>query len=151
MNTSISQARELLKESFLSKYCRQTFVNFVKTGENLHVVDVNSLQNDRPFLLRERVRSAMQLKRGDHIERPLNTVKNKFEFCHHMLVLQPLDDSHCEVIHVTKKKPNNSDGFIRRERVNIFENETVSRVKYCERIDPDEGIALLLLVKYKLL
>ena len=145
---SFSLARELCKESFPSKYSRQTFVNFVKTGDDVHVVDVNSLQDDRLLLPRERVQSAMQLKRGDHIERPLKRVGKELDYCHHMLVLQPLDDEHCEVVHCYKGRGGIAGSCIRQEKINIFETKKVSRVKYCERICPDEGIAQLLQVWY---
>ena len=137
---SISLARVLEKSSFLSKYDRQIFVNYLKTGEDLQKVDVNSLQDDRILLPRKKVESARQLKRGDHIERPLKKIGKMTGCCHHMLVLKPLDVRCCEVVH------NRKGQGIRRERVNIFEEGKVSRVKYAERIDPDEGIAQLLQV-----
>ena len=142
---SISLARVLEKSSFLSKYSRQIFVNYFKTGEDLQKVDVNSLQDDRILLPRERVESAMQLKRGDHIERPLKNI-GKIGYCHHMLVLKPLNDRRCEVVHCKNGHHVITGSAIRREIVDIFEVGKVSRVEYAERIDPDEGIATLLQV-----
>ena len=146
---SISLARDLRdpeKSPFFSKYDRQIFVNYLKTGEDRQKVDVNSLQDDRILLPRKRVESARQLKRGDHIERPLKKIGKMTGCCHHMLVLKPLDDRCCEVVHIRKGHPRITGSAIRREIVNIFEEGKVSRVKYAERIDPDEGIAQLLQV-----
>ena len=144
---SINLARELLKgSSFPSKYSRQKFVNFLKTGDDSQTVDINSLQDDRILLPREKVESAMQLKRGDHIERPLQKIGRLMGYFHHMLVLQPVDDRHCEVIHCDTGHHGVTGSSIRRETVDIFETGKVSRVKYTERIDPEEGIAQLLKV-----
>ena len=147
---SITLARDLYGESsFLSKYSRQKFVNFLKTGDDLHTVDVNSLQDDRILLPREKVVSALQLKRGDHIERPLQRIGGMMGYYHHMLVLSIVDDRCCEVIHCQMGHHAVTGSSIRRETVDIFEAGTVSRVKYTERIDPEEGIAQLLKVHSK--
>ena len=144
---SIARARELYTaSSFISKYSRQKFVNFLKTGDDLHMVDVNSLQDDRILLPRERIVSASQLKPGDHIERPLQRIGGMLGYFHHMLVLKPVDDRHCEVIHCLRGNHAITGSSIRRETVDIFETGSVSRVKYTERIDPEEGIAQLLKV-----
>ena len=144
---SIALAGELMKNSsLLSKYRRQKFVNYLKTGDDSYTVDVNSLQDDRILLPREKVESAMQLKRGDHIERPLQVIGNLMGYFHHMLVLQPLDDRHCEVVHCNTGHHRVTGSSIRREKVDIFETGKVSRVKYAERIEPEEGIAQLLQV-----
>ena len=146
---SISLARDLEKSVFFSRrYCRQTFVNYLKTGEDLLKVDVNSLQDDRILLPRERVESAMQLKRGDHIERPLKNLGKMTGFCHHMLVLEPLDGKCCKVVHCKKQKLTANCSAVEIEDVNIFLEGPVSRLKYMERIDPDEGIAKLLEVNF---
>ena len=144
---SVNLAKELLKRSsFPSKHSRQKFVNFLKTGDDSQTVDVNSLQDDRILLPRETVESAMQLKRGDHIERPLQKIGGLMGYFHHMLVLQPLDDRHCEVIHCDTGHHGVTGNSIRRETIDIFETGKVSRVKYTERIDPEEGISQLLMV-----
>ena len=146
---SVSLARELLKgSSFPSKHSRQKFVNFLKTGDDSQTVDVNSLQDDRILLLREKVQSAMELKRGDHIERPLKNIGRLMGYFHHMLVLQPLNDRYCEVVHCLEGHHGTTGSSIRRETVDIFETDKVSRVKYAERIDPEEGITQLLKVNF---
>ena len=109
-------------------------------------MDINSLQDDRILLPREKVESAMQLKQGDHIERPLQKIGRLMGYFHHMLVLQPVDDRRCEVIHCDTSHHGVTGSSIRRETVDIFETGKVSRVKYTECIDPEEGIAQLLKV-----
>ena len=146
---SIILARELFKESsFPCRYSRQKFVNCLKTGEDSQAIDVNSLQDDRILLPREKVESTMQLKRGDHIERPLQKIGGLMGYFHHMLVLHTLDDRHCEVIHCQTGHHGVTGSSIRRETVDIFETGKVSRVKYTERIDPEKGIAQLLQVTF---
>ena len=145
---SISLATEQLNEksSLFSKQCRQTFVNYLKTGDVLHKVVVTSLQDDRLLLPRERVENAKKLRRGDHIERPLKKIGKTTDYCHHMLVLEPLDDRRCKVVHIRKGHHRNTGSAIRIEIVNLSEEGKVSRVIYAERIDPDKGIAQLLQV-----
>jgi hypothetical protein len=143
---SVNLARELRKgSSFLSTYSRQTFINFLKTGNDSQSISIDSLQDDRILLPRETVESAMQLKRGDHIERPLKVIGTVANYFHHMIVLQSKDDKCCEVIHCTKGRGIKGSS-IRRETIDIFETGKVSRVKYTERIDPEKGIAQLLKV-----
>ena len=72
-------------------------------------------------------------------------------YFHHMLVLQPLDDKHCEVVHCHTGHHGITGSSIRRETVDIFKTKRASRVKYIERIDPSEGIARLLQVYMKLM
>ena len=144
---SIELARKLLsKSNSTSGFIRQTFINYLKTGDDLKPVEVNSLQDDRTLLRREKVESALQLKRGDHVERPLHNLGGLMGYFHHMLVLQPLDNKHCEVVHCHTGHHGVTGSSIRRETVDIFETKKASRVKYIERIDPDEGIARLLQV-----
>lgn len=144
---STAVAKKILRaSSFFSKHSRKTFVNYLKTGDDLHTVDVNSLQDDRILLQRERVESARQLKTGDHIERPLQHIGGLMGYYHHMLVLNPIDDKRCEVVHCERGHHAVTGSSIKKEIVDIFENESVSRVKYTERIDPEEGIAHLLKV-----
>ena len=54
-----------------------------------------------------------------------------------MLVLKPLDDRRCEVVHCKNGHHIITGSAIRREIVDIFEVGKVSRVEYAERIDPD--------------
>ena len=143
---SINLAQKLLKgSSFRSTHSRRKFVNFLKTGDDSQAVNIDSLLDDRILLPREKVKNAMQLKRGDHIERPLKGVGSFVDYFHHMIVLQPLDDRCCEVVHCLKGHVI-SGTSIRKEVIDIFETEKVSRVKYTERIDPEEGITRLLKV-----
>ena len=48
----------------------QKFVNFVKTGES-EVIEVSQLNDDRLLLPRKRAESALELRPGDHLERPV--------------------------------------------------------------------------------
>ena len=158
---SIRLAEQLKsKKSFFSDYSRRTFVNYVKTGEDLVEVEVNSLQDDRILLHREEVKSAMQLKKGDHIERPLSAVGEISGYFHHMLVLTPVDERHCEVLHCTKFSGSSITGSaIEKEVVDIFETDVinsvvnrftrrckVSRVMYTECVDEATRIDKLLKV-----
>ena len=144
---SIELAQNCLsKPDLFPNVGRQTFVNFLKTGDDLKPVEVNSLQDDRTLLHREKVESAMQLKRGDHVERPLHNLGGLMGYFHHMLVLRPVDERRCEVVHCHTGHHGVTGSSIRRETVDIFETKKASRVKYIERIDPDEGIARLLQV-----
>ena len=143
------------KTKFFSDYNRRTFINYLKTGEDSVEVEINSLQDDRILLHREEVKNAMQLKKGDHIERPIMGVGEIGGYFHHMLVLQPIDERHCEVLHCT----SGSGKAIRKEKVDIFEVGTVnsivnrltkrrvvSRVMYTECVDEDKRIDQLLKV-----
>ena len=144
---SIELAQKIFSKSHLFPgYGRQTFVNYLKTGDDVKSVEVNALQDNRTLLRREKVESAMQLKRGDHVERPLHNLGGLMGYFHHMLVLQPLDHRHCEVVHCHTGHHGVTGSSIRRETVDVFETKKASRVKYIERIDPDEGIARLLQV-----
>ena len=73
----------------MSKYLRENFVHYLKTGEAADI-DTDELLHDRILLQRERITSAMELKPGDHIERPLALAPNHAQ--HHMLVVEPIDD-----------------------------------------------------------
>ena len=88
----------------------------------------------------------MELKRGDHIERPLALAPGHAQ--HHMLVVDPIDDEYCEVIHFkvhrnASKILKFKKGDVVCEIVNIFEHGQVSRIRYPERIDPLKGIKTL--------
>ena len=144
------------KKVFFSDYNRRTFVNYLKTGEDSIEVEVNSLQDDRMLLHREEVKSAMQLKKGDHIERPLKYIGEITGYFHHMLVLRPIDEQSCEVLHCTSGS-SITGSTIRKEVVDIFETDVinsvanhftkrckVSRVMYTECVDEDTRISKLL-------
>ena len=153
--------REILKskKTFFefSDYNRRTFVNYLKTGEDSVEVEINSLQDDRILLLRKEVKSAMQLKKGDHIERPLRGIGEISGYFHHMLVLKPIDEHRCEVLHCTSGGSSITGSAIRKEVVDIFETDAinnvanhftkrckVSRVMYTECVDEDKRIKELL-------
>ena len=147
---SIEQALNLINTwhlNPLSKCIREGFVHYLKTGEAAEI-DTDELLHDRILLQRERVTSAMELKRGDHIERPLSFALVASHAQHHMFVVDPIDDEHCEVIHY-KVNRNASKilkfrkGDIVCEIVNIFEQGQVSRIRYPERIDPLKGMKIL--------
>ena len=66
----IDNARKLLgKLIFKQKqYERQQLVNYLKTGNELKI-KIDSLQDDRTLLRRQRVESALELQPGDHVHR----------------------------------------------------------------------------------
>ena len=125
-----------------SECSRRSFVHYLKTGESSDI-NVDDLPDDRMLLPREEIRSAMELKPGDHIERPLAGL-NKYAK-HHMLVVKPIDNQHCRVIHY-HVHPTLSDlsrlkkGKVMSEIVNIFEQKECLRVCYSERVDPEKGL-----------
>ena len=121
------------------KYERQKLVNYLKTRNDTEV-KINALQNDRILLHRERVESALDLRPGDHIERPTSFVKVLY---HHMMVIEkPSNDSKCKVIHFGE--PSSLKLSVQEEEVDIFkEGENVFCIKYPERCEPDQGIELL--------
>jgi hypothetical protein len=145
---SIEQAMNLINTWHLnpmSRCVREGFVHFLKTSE-VADIDTDELLDDRILLQRERVTSAMELKRGDHIERPLALAPGHAQ--HHMLVVDPIDDEHCEVIHFkvhrnASKLLKFKKGDVVCEIVNIFEHGQVSRIRYPERIDPLKGMKTL--------
>ena len=145
---SIEQAMNLINTWHLnpmSRCVREGFVHYLKTGEAAEI-DTDELLNDRILLQRERVTSAMELKCGDHIERPLALAPSHAQ--HHMLVVDPIDDEHCEVIHFKvhrniSKVLKFKKGDVVCEIVNIFEQGRVSRIRYPERINPPEGMKTL--------
>ena len=145
---SIEQAMNLINTWHLhpmSRCVREGFVHFLKTGEAAEI-DTDELLDDRILLQRERIISAMELKRGDHIERPLALAPSHAQ--HHMLVVDPIDDEHCEVIHFkvhrnASKILKFKKGDVVCEIINIFEHGQVSRIRYSERIDPLKGMKTL--------
>ena len=159
---SIQLAKERKnKTKFFSDYNRRTFVNYLKTGEDSVEVEINSLQDDRILLHREEVKNAMQLKKGDHIERPIVGIGEIGGYFHHMLVLKTIDERRCEVLHCTSKSSITGNA-IRKEEVDIFEvgivnsvvnrlskRSKVSRVMYTECVDEDKRIDKLLKVSQR--
>ena len=113
------------------KYKRQKLVNYLKTGNGTDVVKIDSLQNDRILLRREKVWSALELQPGDHIE---------CQACsryHHMMVVKPPQhDRTCKVIHF-----GNSKLRVQEKEIDIFKDgDNVFRIKYPERCIPDQSI-----------
>lgn len=65
-----------------------------------------------------------------------------------MLVVEPIDDEHCKVIHYKVHKNvakvlKFKKGNVTCEVVNIFEQGQVSRIRYPERINPQSGMKRL--------
>ena len=132
---TIADACKLLGEYFFTQNKQQNLVNFLKTG-NAVDIKIDSLQDDRTLLRRERVESASELRPGDHIERSTPFISGMY---HHMMVTeQPHHDRKCTVIHLT------SDAAVKEEEVYIFkEGDNVFRIKYPERCAPEQGIEYL--------
>lgn len=150
---SILKAKKLMEEGSIhwnpiSKCSRRGFIHYLKTGEPADI-NIDDLPNDRQLLPREEIRSAMELKPGDHIERPLNIpLASKFAQ-HHMFVIEPIDNEHCKVIHFhTHPTPSEllhmKKGKVVQEVVNIFDKEACFRVCYPERLDPERGVSNLI-------
>ena len=132
----IVNARGLLGKHIITpaqyKYKRQKLVNYLKTGNGTDAVKIDSLQNDRILLRREKVMSALELQPGDHIE---------YRTCaryHHMMVVEPPHhDRICKVIHFG----NSSKSRVQEEEIDIFKDgDDVYRIKYPERCIPDQSI-----------
>jgi len=141
---AIAKARKFDGQEFYfhieSEYKHRGFVNYVKTG-NATAIEVDSLQDDRVLLHRERIESTLQLRPGDHIERPLEIPLPFGPAYHHMMVVEtPTDEQKCKVIHFTgpvhiiKACPLEQEIDIAKEGDNFF------RIKYPERLQPDKGI-----------
>ena len=142
----IDDAQELLGKHIIKpdefKYKRQKLVNYLKTG-NVMTIKIDSLQDDRTLLRRERVKSALDLQPGDHIERPFT-----LSAYHHMMVTKkPTHDRKCTVIHFTSTEglmKSASKAYINEEEVDIFKKgDNVFLIKYPERYEPDWGIDYL--------
>ena len=143
---SVEKANDLLRErNWIGlhefKLQRRSLIHYLKTGETAYI-NVGNLLDDRILLQRERITSAMELKCGDHIERPLSFASSYAQ--HHMMVVQPVDQKHCRVIHY-KVSPSMKvkKGKVVEETVNIFDQRVCFRVCYPERVDPDIGMAKL--------
>ena len=139
---AIADAQEILgkRTAIQTKNKRQKLVNYLKTG-NATDVTVDNLQDDRVLLRRERVKSALELQPGDHIERPTFTG----EAYHHMMVIEkPTHDKKCKVIHFSSSSSTLKAGRladVKEDEVDIFEEgDNVFRIKYPERCAPDQGI-----------
>ena len=116
---------------------RKKFVNFVKTGES-EEIDVSQLNDDRVLLPRRRVESALELKQGDHLERPLHIPGLKRDYNHHMMVIETINKHRCKVLHFAQSRMFNI-GMLEQE-VDLFEDDCVFRIHYSERINPAVGI-----------
>ena len=144
--------RACSNSSFLSRYwkpnsecARETFVHFVKTGERS--VNMENLEDDRLFLQREVVKSALDLHVGDHIERPLSIASSHAQ--HHMLVIEPVDHTICKVIHYRVERSiarvlKFKKGDVVSEEVDIFAHGDVFRIVHPERTDPRDGMEKLI-------
>ena len=145
LEESIAIAQQFCQKkwSIIDSHSRQKFVNFLKTGDSSHKVDVNSLRHIRLELRTERVTDATQLCKGDHIVRPIEGKIVKFvpilsEKKHHIIVFNPENNS---VIESKVKSGIIRKGQPVKHSINIFkEGREVFRVLYTERIDPEEGI-----------
>ena len=143
---SIVKAQNVMKQQrwpYLptSEYSRRSCIHYLKTGESADI-NINGLLDERTLLQREVIKSAMELKPGDHIERPLSLAPNYAQ--HHMLVVRPIDDNHCEVIHYkVHQEAQIKTGEVVMETVNIFDQKVCYRICYLERIDPETGMANL--------
>ena len=96
---TVQKAESLIGSSTMDKMWsdinRQKFVNFVKIGEP-EVIEVSQLNDDRLLLPRKRVESTLELRPGDHLERPVRGAKM---FNHHMIVIKAVSKRRCKVIH----------------------------------------------------
>lgn len=147
---SIAKAQKLIEEDTLhwnpfSECARRSFVHYLKTGESSDI-NIDDLPDDRMLLPREKVSSAMELKPGDHIERPLNVPVISKYTQHHMLVVEPIDNERCKVIHyqthpTARELLQMKKGKVAQEVVNIFDKDECFRVCYPERIDPEKGLS----------
>jgi hypothetical protein len=150
---SVERAKAILLESIqlphlpFSPHARMSFIHYLKTSESSAKINISALPDDRMLLPRELVMSAMGLKPGDHIERPLSLAPSHAQ--HHMFVVEPIDDKYCKVIHYSvhptpRKLARMQKGEVVVEIVNIFQQDVCFRICYPERIDPEKGIIKLL-------
>ena len=123
-------------DNLWSDISRQKFVNFVKTGES-EAIDESELHDDRLLLPRRRVESALELKPGDHIERPVRLRGARQMFNHHMLVIETVNKRRCKVIHFGISSGKKAE--LLEEEVDIFVNGCVFCIHYSERINPGEA------------
>ena len=152
---SIMRARNLIssKRSFkpYTDCTRQKLVNYAVTGI-AEAIDIDMLPDDRLQLQRQQLDTTKFLKRGDHVERhmtgPIGTISNAFHhnLFHHMIVLEPLTDGRCKVLHYHLEVSMRPFliGCVAEETVDLFETKDLYQVLYPERIDPEYGIEELM-------
>ena len=150
---SVALAKEFCQNGWKisDSYSRQTFINFLKTGDYTNKVNVNSLVDARFKLQREKITSGMQLRKGDHLERrmgyPAKMLPMLSDKKHHMIVSEPVNNEECKVIEAQVKHASVFKGLPAEKSVKLFDNKTeIYRVVYTERIHPEEGISLCLKV-----
>ncbi len=136
---------------------RERFVHYVKTGECAGI-DIQSLEDERHFLRREKIESARELFVGDHIERPLCGVIGRMKKAyHHMLVAEKsVRDQSIKVIHYSSIRSYDTTTRLERLKNKVIDKEEVKeevtdifvmgevfRIKYPDRVPPTRGIARL--------
>ena len=137
---SIRKAQVAVGQRFTPKYTRRKFVNFMKTTVS-EEVDVENLLDECFLLKRERVESALELYPGDHIEiLTLNALKK--ETFHEMIVVNPIDNKSCQVIHKVPTKGAFKGPHLIEETLDIFTfGHDVYRIVYPEQVDTTDGIS----------
>ena len=137
---SIRKAQVAVGQRFSPKYTRRKFVNFMKTTV-AEDVDVDGLLDECLLLKREKVESALELYPGDHVEIPTSNALKKETF-HEMIIVNPVDNKTCQVIHkVPTKGPFKSPHLV-EEKLDIFAYDSnVFRIVYPEQIDTSVGIS----------
>lgn len=146
---SIEHAESLfgaLDLNIVSLLSRQKFVHLLKTGESVPV-DVDELKDNNFFTLDlERVTSTRDLKRGDHIIRPIGKklLRKVMGATHHMLVESYVDsqEGSVKVCHYKVSSGGFQKGTVTSEDMSIHEGEYY-RMPYPDRIDPMEAIEAL--------
>ena len=139
---AIAKAEALDGQVFIrSKYSRQNFVNYVKTG-NDETIEIDGVLDDRILLRRERVESALQLRPGDHIERPVPySLRGLY---HHMMVVDtPSDQRKCTVIHYNNSPQWYKICVVEEEIDLVDEGDHFFQIKYPERLQPESGLEYL--------
>lgn len=122
---AIERAQELVDKRFLRRHTRQRFVNYVKTGDSKKVT-VDELQDDRTFQIQKQpVRSALELKPGDHIE---CTVSGECAGASSMIVVSPVNNRRCKVRYW------NTESISCEDELDLFQNGDVWQVQYPERL-----------------
>ena len=139
-----------------SAITRERFVNYIKTGDT-EKMDISQLSDDRFFLQRIAVESALELKRGDHLESEMQKsklptdglaytiasgVRDKKPY-HHMMVVDAVNERRCTVIHFSEN-PWEKRNEVNEEEIDLFlEGRNVFRIHYPERIDPEYSMIIL--------
>ena len=136
---SIRRAQEAVGRRFLPKYQRRKFVNYMKTTV-AEEVDIEHLLDECLLLKREKIESALELYPGDHIEYSTLNALKQVTF-HDMIVISPVDDKSCQVIHKVPTKGAFKGPQLVEETVDIFTfGSDIFRIVYPEQIDTAEGI-----------